>query len=81
MTIDNAKDYLREHWPNIRSQLLEGIYQPLPLKQVEITQAQAQSQMLFHRGFSILERNLKPTGRRMSAQSTRNIASVDFHGT
>ena len=24
MTIDAAKDYLREHWPNIRAQLLEG---------------------------------------------------------
>ena len=28
MTIDAAKDYLREHWPNIRAQLLEGTYQP-----------------------------------------------------
>src|SRR6476619_6414483 len=27
MTIDDAKDYLREHWPSIRSQLLDGIYQ------------------------------------------------------
>jgi RNA-directed DNA polymerase len=24
MTIDDARDYLREHWPSIRSQLLEG---------------------------------------------------------
>jgi RNA-directed DNA polymerase len=36
MTIDAAKDYLREHWPNIRSQLLRGTYQPLPVKRVEI---------------------------------------------
>jgi RNA-directed DNA polymerase len=36
MTIDAAKDYLREHWPNIRSQLLSGTYQPLPVKRVEI---------------------------------------------
>src|SRR5271165_2908149 len=36
MTIDAAKDYLREHWPNIRAQLLEGIYQPQPVKRVEI---------------------------------------------
>src|SRR5437762_11801259 len=27
MTIDDAKDHLREHWPSIRSQLLEGTYQ------------------------------------------------------
>jgi RNA-directed DNA polymerase len=36
MTIDDAKGYLREHWPSIRSQLLEGTYQPQPVKRVEI---------------------------------------------
>ena len=36
MTIDAAKDYLREHWPDIRAQLLEGTYQPQPVKRVEI---------------------------------------------
>jgi RNA-directed DNA polymerase len=36
MTIDDAKDYLREHWPSIRSQLLAGTYQPQPVKRVEI---------------------------------------------
>src|ERR1700751_6185176 len=36
MTIDDAKDHLREHWPSIRSQLLEGTYQPKPVKRVEI---------------------------------------------
>src|SRR5258705_2416191 len=35
-TIDDTKDYLREHWPSIRSQLLEGTYQPQPVKRVEI---------------------------------------------
>src|SRR6266436_5367372 len=36
MTIEDAKGYLREHWPNIRSQLLSGAYQPQPVKRVEI---------------------------------------------
>src|SRR5690348_8355949 len=36
MTIGRARDYLREHWPSIRSQLLEGTYQPQPVKRVEI---------------------------------------------
>ncbi|WP_244594129.1 group II intron reverse transcriptase/maturase [Rhodoblastus sphagnicola] len=36
MTIDAAKGHLREHWPNIRAQLLEGTYQPQPVKRVEI---------------------------------------------
>lgn len=35
-TIDDTKAYLREHWPTIRSQLLEGTYQPQPVKRVEI---------------------------------------------
>ena len=36
MTIDDAKDYLREHWPSIRLQLLKGAYQPQPVKRIEI---------------------------------------------
>src|SRR5215212_7971451 len=36
MTIEDARTYLREHWPNIRSQLLSGTYQPQPVKRVEI---------------------------------------------
>src|SRR3984893_13237775 len=36
MTVGYARDYLREHWPSIRSQLTEGPYQPQPVKRVEI---------------------------------------------
>jgi RNA-directed DNA polymerase len=36
MTIDDAKSFLCEHWPDIRSQLLAGTYQPQPVKRVEI---------------------------------------------
>ena len=36
MTIEDAKAYLREHWPSIRSHLLSGTYQPQPVKRVEI---------------------------------------------
>jgi RNA-directed DNA polymerase len=36
MTVDAAKDFLCGHWPSIRSQLLEGTYQPQPVKRVEI---------------------------------------------
>ncbi|MER9484248.1 reverse transcriptase domain-containing protein [Mesorhizobium sp. M0494] len=36
MAIDDAKGYLREHWPSIRSRLLEGTYQPQPVERVEI---------------------------------------------
>ena len=36
MTIDDARGYLREHWPSIRSQLLQGRYQPQPVRRVKI---------------------------------------------
>src|SRR5260370_28096929 len=36
MTIDAAKDHLRQHSPNIRSQLLKGTYQPQPVNRREI---------------------------------------------
>jgi RNA-directed DNA polymerase len=36
MTIDAAKAFLCEHWPAIRLRLLDGNYQPRPVKRVEI---------------------------------------------
>ncbi len=36
MTIDEARDYLKEHWSTIRDQLLEGTYSPQPVKRVNI---------------------------------------------
>jgi RNA-directed DNA polymerase len=36
MTIEQTWDYLREHWPMIRDQLLNGTYTPQPVKRVEI---------------------------------------------
>jgi RNA-directed DNA polymerase len=36
MTIDDARSYLGEHWPAIRSQLLGGTYRPQPVRRVEI---------------------------------------------
>jgi RNA-directed DNA polymerase len=35
-TSDETWDYLREHWPTIREQLLTGTYTPQPVKRVEI---------------------------------------------
>ena len=36
MTVDELPDYLKEHWPAIREQLLSGTYKPQPVKRVEI---------------------------------------------
>ena len=36
MTVDGIADYLKQHWPAIREQLLSGAYQPKPVRRVEI---------------------------------------------
>ena len=36
MTVKELPAYLSEHWPTMRDQLLEGAYQPRPVKRVEI---------------------------------------------
>ena len=36
MTVDQLGDYLKEHWPAIREQLLIGTYEPKPVRRVEI---------------------------------------------
>jgi RNA-directed DNA polymerase len=36
MTVDELMPYCREHWDEIKEQLLEGTYQPRPVKRVEI---------------------------------------------
>ena len=36
MKVSEMGDYLKQHWPNLRAQLLSGTYQPQPVKRVEI---------------------------------------------
>jgi RNA-directed DNA polymerase len=36
MTVDQLADYLKQHWPAIREQLLNGTYEPKPVRRVEI---------------------------------------------
>ena len=36
MTVEELPEYLVQHWPTIREQLLRGTYQPQPVKRVEI---------------------------------------------
>lgn len=39
MGVEELGDYLKEHWPTIREQLLSGTYRPRPVKRVEIPKA------------------------------------------
>ena len=36
MTVGGITDYLKQHWPAIREQLLNGTYVPKPVRRVEI---------------------------------------------
>jgi len=36
MTVGGITDYLKQHWPAIREQLLNGTYKPKPVRRVEI---------------------------------------------
>jgi RNA-directed DNA polymerase len=36
MTVGGITDYLKQHWPAIREQLLTGTYEPKPVRRVEI---------------------------------------------
>jgi RNA-directed DNA polymerase len=36
MTVSQLPDYLKQHWPVIREQLLNGTYEPQPVRRVEI---------------------------------------------
>ena len=41
MTFEKLPDYLKQHWPEIREQLLSGTYKPQPVKRVEIRKPEA----------------------------------------
>ena len=36
MTVDQLPSYLRRHWPKIKADLLNGTYQPLPVRRKQI---------------------------------------------
>ncbi|MEY9727471.1 hypothetical protein [Bradyrhizobium yuanmingense] len=39
MTVGELSAHLKEHWPAIRAQLLDGTYKPQPVRRVEIPKA------------------------------------------
>lgn len=40
LTVSGFKDHLKRHWPTIRARLLAGVYQPQPVRRVDIPKPQ-----------------------------------------
>src|SRR5215216_5171430 len=61
MTVVGIKDYLKQHWPAIREQLLNGTYEPKPVRRVEIHERRPVSRVctLFQYAHRDLSRGLR----------------------
>ena len=48
MTVEQLPEYLKQHWPAIREQLLSGTYKPQPVKRVEIPKPDGGMRQAWH---------------------------------
>jgi len=46
MTVDQLSGYLQRHWPKIRASLLEGRYEPLPVRRKAIPKDEGEGERL-----------------------------------
>ena len=71
MSLGALAPYLKEHWPTIRAQLLDGTYKPQPVRRVEIPKASGGVRLL----------GIPTVLDRLIQQATMQVLQVDWDPT